>query len=88
MVISCVDSDTIGLESPIGAASCLASPKKEKRKRDPNDREPHRESLMDIPHKGERLKTPREQGGGMDRPLSHALIPKTKHPKIPLHNQL
>ena len=24
----------------------------------------------------------------MDRSLSHALIPKTKHPKIPLHNQL
>ena len=88
IVIPCVGSNTIGLESPIGAASCLASHKKEKRKRDPNDREPHRESLMDIPHKGERLKTPREQGGGMDRSLSHALIPKTKHPKIPLHNQL
>ena len=88
MVISCGDSDTIGLESPIGAASCLASHEKEKKKRDPNDREPHRESLMDIPHKGERLKTPREQGGGMDRSLSHALTPKTKHPKITLHNQL
>ena len=62
IVISCVGSDTIGLESPIGAASCLASHKK-KRKRDPNDREPHRESLMDIPHKGERQKTPWEQGG-------------------------
>ena len=60
-MILCVGSDTIGLESPIGAASCLASHEKEKRKRDPNDREPHRESLMDIPHKGERLKTSWEQ---------------------------
>ena len=88
IVISCVGSDTIGLESPIGATSCLASHEKEKRKRGPNDREPHRESLMDISHEGERLKTPCEQGGRMDRSLSHTLIPKTKHPKILLHNQL
>jgi hypothetical protein len=63
MVISCVDSDTIGLESQIGAASYLASHKKEKRKRGPDDREPHRESLMDIPHKGERQKTAGQQRG-------------------------
>lgn len=87
-MISCVGSDTIGLESQIGAASCLASHKKENRKRDPNDREPNIESLMDISHKGERLKTPWEQGGRMDRSLSHALTPKTQQPKIPLHNQL
>jgi hypothetical protein len=29
-----------------------------------------------------------ETRGGMDRSLSHALKPKTKQPKIPLHNQL
>ena len=63
IVISCGGSDTIGLESQIGAASCLASHKKEKRKRGPNDRESHRESLMDIPHKGERQKTPGQQRG-------------------------
>ena len=54
IVILCIGSNTIGLESPIGAASCLASHEKEERKRGPNDREPHRESLMDIPHRGER----------------------------------
>jgi hypothetical protein len=32
IVISCVGSNTIGLESPIGAASCLASHKKRKGK--------------------------------------------------------
>ena len=86
IVISCGGSDTIGLESQIGTAPCLASHEKEKRKRGPNDREPHRESLMDIPHEGERLKTPWEQGGRMDQSLSHTLIPKTKHPKIALYN--